>query len=172
MDWWQQEPTAWRSHAEARRRQAVKVAQDMYLAFVPPLAPYHEELLASARRLISDGHPQATVLVAHMACEVFIGQVIVRLMERRGLEDAKAWAEEYKEGFSFGNPAIRALYFSLSKERISKTFPRWKEYDQHVQLRNRVAHRGDKVTPEEAARVCEVAEKLAAHLRATLEEMK
>jgi len=69
----------------------------------PKYPPYHEILLTSARQLIVDGHFQAAVLVAHMACEVFTGQVIVVLMERRGLQEAREWAEEYKEGFSLLN---------------------------------------------------------------------
>jgi hypothetical protein len=129
-------------------------------------------VLASARRLITDGQYQAAVLVALMACEVVIGDVIVRLMEQRGLKAVRDWAEEYKEGFSFGNSAIRALYFSLSGELIRKSFPRWKEYDRHVDLRNKVAHRGRPVTKIEAEQVCEVAEALVAHLSAVREDTK
>jgi hypothetical protein len=130
--------------------------------------PYYENILASARQLINDGHYQAAVLVAHMACEVFIGQVIVALMKREGWPDPEGWAEDYREGFSFLNPLIRERYVELSKDSITDTFARWREYDQHVQLRNRVAHRGARVTASEATMVCEVAEALATHMRATL----
>ena len=129
--------------------------------------PYHEHLLASARRLVADGHPQAAVLVAHMACEVFLGQVIVAWMKIEGWPDPEAWAEGQTGGFSLLNPTIRVLYVGLSKDRIAESFPRWREYGEHVELRNKVAHRGQTVTPNEATMVCDVAEALATHLRAT-----
>jgi len=125
--------------------------------------------LTSARQLIADGYSQAAVLVAHMACEVFTGEVIVALMERRGLQEAGAWAEEYKEEFSFLNPAIRALYFSVAAERINIAFPRWQEHKRHIQLRNQVSHRGARVTQAEAENVCDVAQALTIHLRAVLD---
>jgi hypothetical protein len=130
--------------------------------------PYYENILASARRLIDEGHHQAAVLVAHMGCEVFIGQVIVALMTRAGRPDPEAWAEGNTKGFSLKTQEIRELYISLSKDPIPESFRRWREYDEHVELRNKVAHRGAMVTASEATMVCEVAEALATHMRATL----
>jgi hypothetical protein len=103
-----------------------------------------------------------------MACEVFISQVIIVLMERERWPDPTAWADSHTGGFSLLNLDIRERYVTLSKDRISRTFPRWKEYQQHVQLRNKVAHRGERVTASDATVVCEVAAALATHLQATL----
>ncbi len=136
---------------------------------VPP-PDYHDELLASARQLIDAGHSQAAVLVAQMACEVFIAQLLVALMEAKGLKEAAAWAEAQRGGFSFVNSETRALYRSLSGEKIQDTFAQWKDYKDHVELRNRVAHRGEKVSKRKAEEVCVVVEALTPHLRRPAEK--
>ncbi len=134
--------------------------------------PYHEVLLGNARQLITAGHFQAAVLIAHMACEVCTGQVIVGLMERRGLEEAQEWAEEYRESFSFLNPTVRALYFSLTGERINIAFRRWREHAGSVELRNRLSHRGARVTEAQAENACDVVQALTARLRRALDRAK
>src|SRR5207249_11621917 len=73
--------------------------------------------------------------------------------------------------FSLDNRAVRDLYVTLSGDQIQER-SLWPRYTGHVRHRNRVAHRSEAATREQAEDSCAAAAELIEHLEPILNRAK
>jgi hypothetical protein len=98
--------------------------------------------------------PEIAILSAQMAVETCAERCFEELLLHRGLGALVEPLVACVPDRSFQDARSRRLWTALTDTQISKA-PTWKAYDSHVELRNTVAHRGARVTPEDALNSCE-----------------
>jgi hypothetical protein len=114
------------------------------------LIPWSLQLIAYARQINAEGQHSFAVVLAHAACEWAMEDALRRLLSNKGVAD------------DIAEPILRVLTTtSLTDKRVRQLFtgmtgrhPReqkwWKDWEASRNLRQRVAHRGLAVTPEQA----------------------
>jgi len=129
---------------------------------VPHLAPlYHEDLLGTARQLISEGRNELAVVVAQMASEVLAAQVLDALIRKKGSAYLDDWIDDRTPNSNLGTDTVRKLYVALSGDKIrDQAF--WQPYLDHVRIRNGIVHEGLRIDKSKAEQSCEVVAKLLA----------
>jgi len=105
------------------------------------------------------------------ACEVLTAQVIRHLLNVRQAGDLEEWVADSLPSFSLDNRAVRDLYVTLSGDQIQER-SLWPRYTGHVRHRNRVAHRSEAATREQAEDSCAAAAELIEHLEPILNRAK
>ena len=135
------------------------------------LPPLHQELLSTARSLLERQEYRAAVVIAQTACEVLTAQVIRHLLNVRQAGDLEEWVADSLPSFSLDNRAVRDLYVTLSGDQIRER-SLWPRYTGHVRHRNRVAHRSEAATREQAEDSCAAAAELIEHLEPILNRAK
>ncbi len=166
MDWLPKYSVPWRQWAEHRRQKAVEAATAHYFS-APPAPLYHEDLLGTARQLVSEGRNELAVVVAQMASEVLAAPVLDALMRKKGLAYLEDWIDDRTPSSNLGNETVRKLYVALSDDKIQdQAF--WGPYRAHVERRNDIVHRGLRVSKAEAEQSCEVVAQMLTHLAGVL----
>jgi hypothetical protein len=126
-------------------------------------------LLEDARRLIEQGHPGPAVVVAHTACEVRAEQAMARFFEKRGLASLQeAMRPEYGPDGNLAKKQARRFYSALTGDLIEAKVRHWSRFEESRKLRNKVVHRGEIATGEDARRACAAVEEVLNHLDAVL----
>jgi HEPN domain-containing protein len=134
--------------------------------------PYFKKLLATARRLADDGEFAIAVVTAHMAFEVAVEQVLVRLLRARGIDQTLEEALLSNVGDrTFQTRATRDLWAALTNgDRISEAGS-WKGYCRSVEARNKAIHAGATVDRKQADASLEAVELTVAHLQGVFERV-
>jgi hypothetical protein len=110
----------------------------------------HDELLRTARDLLSHGHYDFAVIAAQTACEVYVGQAIGELIRRHVRDPLREVIPSLVRGYGMtrgGNAP--ALWEALTGVKITE-MPRWEDYKAHVTRRHRIVHEGLTVTEAQA----------------------
>jgi len=151
------------AYAERERHWAAAAAASLYSRFPQTvfLPPYHQVLLAEARRRIQIADHQFAVLLVQTACEFLTEQLVSHLLERRGVKDLDNWiARSLRWSFNIGNHVVMELCEILSNGEIKFPAGFRAHYEKHSRRRNDIAHAGHKVTKAEAEQSCDVAAEL------------
>ena len=125
-------------------------------------------LLETAKDLNDDGYPEAAIVTAHSACEIFTQLVFPRLLRAKGYahldEPIRKLLASVSRNYHIGHGEVRDLYVALSGDRIQHE-PFWKAFKDGVDARNDVVHEGIEATKGEAADFIEAIEKVIGHMR-------
>lgn len=111
----------------------------------------HRVLLCSARRLAEAQETQAAVILAQTASEAQVERALAALCRRDLGEGADEVLSAYLRPYAMhpGNKRLRELWEHLSGDALSRQ-PFWRPLGEHFNRRNRVAHRGEDASYEEA----------------------
>src|SRR3712207_384594 len=89
-------------------------------------------LLETAKDLNDDGYPEAAIVTAHSACEIFTQLVFPRLLRAKGYahldEPIRKLLASVSRNYHIGHDEVRDLYVALSGDRIQHE-PFWKALD-------------------------------------------
>ena len=125
-------------------------------------------LLETAKDLNDDGYPEAAIVTAHSACEIFTQLVFPRLLRATGRDHLfKPIRELLRGNYHIGQDKFRDLYVALFGDRIQHE-PFWKAFKDGVDVRNDVVHEGKKATEQQAANFIKAVEKVIGHMRSQL----
>ena len=112
--------------------------------------PRHFALLRTARDLLDRGDYQFTVVAAQTACEVYVEVALSELLRRRPeFGPLGEVIPDLLTSYSLMDGRGRRVFAALTGHRVSDA-DFWPNYRLHVERRNRVVHRGDPVTRDEA----------------------
>jgi HEPN domain-containing protein/predicted RNA-binding Zn-ribbon protein involved in translation (DUF1610 family) len=107
-------------------------------------------LLDTARDLRSQGHPEAAIVTAQTAFEVCLGAVLTEALRKRVGDAAVAdLITGALRPYNPKNDRVQKWYETLFEHRIQAE-PFWQSLRKHVDRRNRVVHRGEEATAQEA----------------------
>lgn len=99
---------------------------------------YHRVLLGTAESQAEEHQHPIAIMTAQMALEVRVEEAFTTLF---GLRDGLPVSEllALLPDRTMMQTSVRRLWEALTGDRISKA-PTWREYQRHVERRNRVAH--------------------------------
>jgi hypothetical protein len=115
-----------------------------------PRDPRHLELIALARQLCEEDKSELAVVAAQTACEVYAEVAVREMLQKRELGEFEEVIPELLAGYSLMDRQGQLVFHALTGESIQRS-PFWSSYKTHVALRNRVVHRGEQVTGDQAA---------------------
>lgn len=122
-----------------------------------PRDPRHLELLKLAQQLCEEDRPDLAVVTAQTACEVYAEVAIREMLRARKIGEFENVIPELLSSYSLMDRRGRRVFHALTGESIQRS-EFWADYKAHVELRNRVVHRGEEVTTANASDSIAVAE--------------
>jgi len=130
----------------------------------------HETLFLDAEQHEREGRHHEAVIIAQTCCEMVAARAI-RALQGAPVHSTADYADLVTDAFpkhrdnSYSMLSFRSLaaWRALTGDALSKA-AFWDEYDKHVTRRNRVAHRGDRISPADAARSMAAARSFLAHV--------
>jgi hypothetical protein len=125
--------------------------------------PYHNVLLDTAKRLVSEGQPEIATVTAHMACEIRTEQLFAQAFAKGTFAHLEEPVRSFLQGYSLANDRFRRLYSALTKDSIESQ-PFWSDYKASAKRRNDTVHKGVRISLVDAKLTCSVAEQVIAHL--------
>lgn len=129
--------------------------------------PWYGDLVRAARTLTPE-RPEAAAAMAQMSVEAFVEVALSALLRRQGKSEADVETEmNALPGFNFRHKETQDLWTQLTGDSIQQAVA-WAAYVEAVKLRNRVVHRGQRVTPNDAATSVERCTNLIQHMQAVL----
>lgn len=128
-------------------------------------APWQSTLAATARRLASEGHSEVAVVTALMACETATERALAYWIRKRGISDLENAMTDLLSSYSLANEKVRALYVSLSGDKIQDA-SFWPQFKAAAKLRGEVVHSGKRATPDQATAAVVAAEAFVNHIGA------
>jgi len=129
----------------------------LLLLFNNPRHPRHLELVALARQLCEEGKTDLAIVAAQTACEVYAEVAIREMLKAHDLGEFEGVIPELLTGYSLMDRRGQRVFHALTGANIQHS-AFWATYKSHVELRNRVVHRGDQVTADQATDSIVVAE--------------
>lgn len=123
----------------------------------------HRILLNMSKHLISQGHYMSAVVIAQTGCEIFAEVTISTIIKDKGLEYLDQPISQLLPNYNLKNERVRKLYTALSGDRIQDALF-WVEYVKMVELRNKIVHKGKKISMKQAGESHEAAKKIIEHL--------
>ncbi len=137
--------------------------------FIHPALERCFDLIVRAREL-APVEPDLAVLLAQTSVEIYVEVAFDALLAREVKSELvrERMAAFVRDARSLkGDRRPRDLWEALTGEKIS-TAPTWKQYDQHVELRNRVVHTGQPVSLAEANESLHACEGMIDHMQEVL----
>jgi hypothetical protein len=153
---------------EKRRRGFVAAATASFSQNVP-LPPYHQALLTAARAQLDAKNYQVAIILAQTACEVVTEQLVTHLLDARGVLFLDDWIHERLRPCNPSNNVVRDLITVLLGKPIPYGGKFLERVQKHVNWRNRVVHRGEQPTEQDAKASCSVVEELFKYLEPLLQ---
>jgi hypothetical protein len=89
------------------------------------------------------------VVVAQTACEVLIGEVLPTLVQPHVTDDLFPWVLERVRQYTLNDHQTRDLWSVVAGSAIQEQ-EFWSSYKAHLDLRNRIVHRGESATAGQA----------------------
>lgn len=124
------------------------------------------ERLAHAHDLQEREEHALAVVVAQTACEVLIREVLPTLVQPHVTEDVFPWALERIRQYALNDRQTQGLWSRVAGSAIQdQDF--WPAYKTHLDLRNRIVHRGESAIADEAAASLTTAEALIDYVEQT-----
>lgn len=109
------------------------------------------KLEAEVRRLISTEQYELAVLVSQTLLELRIEAELAHFVEHSGDPELGEAALSILGSYNLGNPRTQRFFEQLVGVKLKDRAPKMlRELKAHVERRNRIAHRGDTATREEA----------------------
>jgi HEPN domain-containing protein len=106
--------------------------------------------LVHAQDLLESGEHALAVVVAQTACEVLIREVLPTLVQPHITEDVFPWALQRIRQYTLNDRQTQDVWKRVAGSAIQdQDF--WSAYKSHLDLRNRIVHRGEPATADEAA---------------------
>jgi len=124
--------------------------------------PYHRTLLDTADALVAR-QPAVALVTAHMACEIYVEQIMSAAFTKRGVAELEDSITELFPSNNLANERIRNVYVALTGDRIQEA-AFWARFKESSSLRNQAVHHGARVSPDQGRAACAVARELVAHL--------
>jgi len=136
----------------------------MLLALQSLLWPsYHNALIETAKRLLSEKQPEIATVTAHMACEIRSEQLFAQVFAKTTFADLEESVRSLLPSYSLSNDRFRKLYTALTKDHI-EVQPFWPDFKASAKRRNDAVHKGVRINLADAQSSCSVAEQLITHL--------
>jgi hypothetical protein len=135
------------------------------------LTPWSLQLIAYARQINAEGQHSFAVVLAHAACEWAMEDALRRLLTHKSL--ANDIAEPILRVFtatSLTDKRIRQLFTGLTG-RYPREQKWWKDWEASRNLRQRIAHRGFAVTPEQALDALSLSESYVRYIATAVEKV-
>jgi hypothetical protein len=122
-------------------------------------------LAETARRLFNDEDLRPSVVMAQTAIEVATENALRLAFRVRGLADLGEPVLGLFISFSLKNKQLYRVYVAVTRDDIKTSQPDlWRDFVEHVKVRNDVVHTGRKVSNAEAERSVQVAERIVPYL--------
>ena len=99
------------------------------------------------------------MVVAQTACEVLIRDVLPTLVQPHVTDDVFPWALERIRQYTLNDRQTQDLWSRVAGSPIQKQ-EFWRAYKSHLDLRNRIVHRGEVASAEDAIESLATAEAL------------
>ncbi len=122
-----------------------------------------EVLLDSAKQLRDQGHNEAAIVTAQIACEVYAEVVLTAMFARKNIEYLSDPIEEILPNYNLGNEKVRGVYVALCDDPIHQQVF-WSRFKQHTKRRNDVVHRGTQANQADADDSITVVEEVIHHI--------
>jgi hypothetical protein len=136
----------------------------MLLALSSLLWPsYHNTLIDTAKRLLSEKQPEIATVTAHMACEIRTEQLFAQAFAKMTFAHLEESVRSLLPSYSLANDRFRSLYTALTTDDIEAQ-PFWPGFKASAKRRNDAVHRGVRINLADAQLSCSVAEQLITHL--------
>lgn len=117
------------------------------------------ERLDHAHRLHESQEHAIAVVVAQTACEVLIREILPTLVHPHVTDELFPWALERIRQYTLNDRQGQDLWFRVAGSAIQEQ-EFWPAYKLHLDLRNRIVHRGEVATAEQATESLATAEAL------------
>jgi hypothetical protein len=121
------------------------------------------ERLAHANELHERGEHALAVVVAQTACEVLIRDVLPTLVQPHVSDDLFPWALERIRQYTLNDRQTQDLWARVAGSPIQEQ-GFWQAYKAHLDLRNRVVHRGEAAAVEDATQSLATTEALIGYV--------
>lgn len=134
--------------------------------------PYHRALVDTAKRLLADNEPAIALVTAHMACEIYVEQVMSAAFQKANLGVLEDAVDELLPSRNLANKRVRDVYAAVTGDRQIQETPFWSKFKQSTELRNKAVHQGLRVSRDDADRACEVVAQVLEHLEKVMQTLK
>lgn len=124
--------------------------------------PYHRTLLDTADNLLTR-EPAVALVTAHMACEIYVEQLISAAFRKRSIVDLEDPITVFFPSNNLANERLRNIYVALTRDRIHEA-PFWAKFKESAKIRNDAIHHGARVSTDQGRAGCTVAREFVAHL--------
>ena len=136
----------------------------MLLALSSLLWPsYHQTLIVTAKRLLSEKQREIAAITAHMACEIRTEQLFAQTFAKTTFAHLEEPVRSLLPSYSLANDRFRSLYTALTTDHIEAQ-PFWPDFKASAKRRNDAVHKGVRINLADAQLSCSVAEQLITHL--------
>lgn len=126
-------------------------------------APWQNTLVATARRLSSEGHSEVAVVTAIMACETAAERAFAYWFRKRGITELEEATTDLFPSYSLANERVRKYYVAVSGDKIQEA-EFWPQYKAAAKLRGEVVHGGTRATQAQAKEAVAASTAFTAHL--------
>jgi hypothetical protein len=126
---------------------------------------YYKTLNDFSKSLIDQGQYGISIIVAHMACEIIVEQVFTTGFETKKVPELQEPVTDLFSGYNLSNHRIREVYTALTGDKIQdnkNTF--WKKFKESAARRNRIMHKRQIASRQEAEETLEATGDLIAYL--------
>jgi hypothetical protein len=121
-------------------------------------------LIKTAKDLKDQGHPEAAIVTAQTACEVCTEIFLEAGFRDQDITYLKDPITKLLPNYNVANPRVRSIYETVCDDQIGRE-PFWARFKQHVERRNRIVHRGENASQQDAEDSIAVAEEVIVHIR-------
>jgi len=134
---------------------------------------HYEVLIKMAEAAIDRSENALAIIFAHAACEIFTERAFKLIFSFKKLESLfscivdPAW--EYN---NLKAKKARDLYMVTTGDDITKDTKFWGKFLDHVDRRNRIAHRGETATRTEAEESCTTVKEFIKHIDGVLKKIQ
>ena len=135
----------------------------MGAALIGELQPFHKRILSKANRYLKDGQKETAVVFAQAACEICTEYALTLLFQIKAVEFLAEPLLDIFQVRDIGNDRLRKVYMALSGDRIQQ-MPFWEKLMKHHKRRNKIVHKGDRCTKEEAEESISVVDQYIQHM--------
>lgn len=126
-------------------------------------APWQSTLVATAKRLASEGHCEVAVVTALMACETAAERTFAYWFRKRGIAELEDATTDLFPSYSLANERVRKYYVAMSGDKIHES-AFWPQFKAAAKLRGEVVHGGSRATQEQAEEAVGAAAAFTEHL--------
>ena len=134
---------------------------------------HHEVLLKMAESALDRKESALAIILAHAACEIFTERTFKLVFSFKKVECLYNYViDPVWEYNNLKAKKARDLYMVMTGDNITKDTKFWKGFLNHVDRRNRIAHKGETATRLEAEESCRIVKEFIRHVDQILQEIQ